>query len=90
MPRHENSNPLQFPCTYPLKVIGRNVDGLEKLVLRVVAKHIPEIGPEAMRIQESQEAKYLAITLTFTAQSREQIEAIYLELNRQEDVVMTL
>lgn len=90
MPRIKNTNPLHFPCTYPLKVIGRNVDGLEDLILKVAAKHVSGIGPEAIRSQESQEAKYLAITLTFNAESREQVEAIYLDLNHLEEVVMTL
>jgi len=90
MPRIKKPSPLNFPCTYPLKVIGRNVEGLEELVLRAAAKHIAGIGPEAIRSQKSQEAKYLAITLTFTAESREQVEAIYTELNHLEAVVMTL
>jgi hypothetical protein len=38
----------------------------------------------------SSTGKYLSITATFTATSREQLDALYLELNSHELVVMTL
>ena len=33
---------LQFPCYFPLKVIGKNVEEFEIRVMRIVRKHVIE------------------------------------------------
>jgi putative lipoic acid-binding regulatory protein len=81
---------FQFPLLIPLKVIGHNTGDFERVVYHLVQRHIPELEREALSSQTSTGGKYVSVTVTFSAQSREQLEAIYQELKEHELVVMTL
>jgi putative lipoic acid-binding regulatory protein len=81
---------LQFPCHFPLKVIGKNVEAFEIQVMSVVQKYLT--GGETTHCSRrlSTGNKYLALTISFIAHSQEQIDALYQELNGLELVKFTL
>ena len=81
---------LEFPCVFPLKVIGRNVAEFEGEVLTIIRKHVPELQRENVTRRSSAGNKYLALTITFIADNQMQLDELYLELNRHELVLMTL
>ena len=85
----EQATCFQFPCAFPLKVMGLNTKAFEQAVRDVMQKHLPS-GDIEYASQLSRSGKYLSITATFTATSREQLDALYRELNGHELVVMTL
>ncbi len=64
---------------YPLKVIGLNEADFEQFVVSVVQSHVP-LSARTITARLSQEGKYLAVTVTFVAESRAQLDAIYQEL----------
>lgn len=87
----ENSKPvLQFPCDFPLKVIGPNADDFEALVVDIVRRHVPELDAAAVSTRPSGGGKYLSVSMNFTADSREQMDALYRELSSHERVVWVL
>jgi len=81
---------LEFPCVFPLKVIGRNVAEFEGEVLTIIQKHVPELQRENVTRRSSAGNKYLALTITFIADNQMQLDELYLELNRHELVLVTL
>ena len=81
---------LEFPCVFPLKVIGRNVVEFEGEVLTIIQKHVPEAQRENVTRRSSAGNKYLALTVTFVADNQMQLDELYLELNRHELVLVTL
>jgi putative lipoic acid-binding regulatory protein len=81
---------LEFPCVFPLKVIGRNVAEFEGEVLAIIQKHVPEAQRENVTRRPSAGNKYLALTVTFVADNQRQLDELYFELNRHELVLMTL
>ena len=81
---------LEFPCVFPLKVIGRNVAEFEGEVLAIIQKHVPEAQRENVTRRPSTGNKYLALTVTFVAENQMQLDELYLELNRHELVLVTL
>jgi uncharacterized protein len=80
---------LAYPCRFPLKVVGLNTETFERAVREVVRKHLGDMVVE-YAARKSSGGKYLSVTATFVAESREQVEAIYRELKGHELVVMTL
>ncbi len=80
---------IQFPCLFPIKVMGLNSDAFTSAVLSIFRSHL---GADQFseRTVQSSGGKYLSITVTFMAQSQEQLDSIYEELNSHELVVMTL
>ncbi len=81
---------MTFPCTFPLKVVGTNNDTFENDIVMIVRKHIPSLGEGAVSSKPSKTGKYLALTITFTADSKAQLDDLYREINAHPDVKMTL
>jgi putative lipoic acid-binding regulatory protein len=81
---------LQFPCDFPLKVLGRKSDDFRSVVLGIVQKHAGDIAPEQIEERPSRDGNYLSLTCTFAAQSREQLDALYRELTSCERVLVVL
>ena len=80
---------MKFPCSFPLKVMGHNNNAFESAVRAVIKKHLQD-APVLFESRPSGSGKYLSITAIFTATNREQLDALYRELNALEPVVMTL
>ena len=81
---------FQFPCDFPIKVFGRNTDDFEALVIAIVRRHAPDLDDSAVARRVSDGDAYRAVTATFTAHSREQLDALYTELSDHEQVLMVL
>lgn len=84
-----NQKGLLFPCSFPLKVMGLNTEAFSSAVLEIFRKHLPSQQFFCAEKLSSGE-KYLSLTVTFMAESREQLNALYEELNAHELVLMTL
>ena len=81
---------LTFPCVFPLKVMGRREDGFAQTVADIVVKHAPDFHPETIEMRSSKQARYLSLTVTINAKSREQLDALYSELSKHPMVTMVL
>ena len=85
-----DGSPFQFPCSYPLKVMGRNTNEFYTVVSAIVEKHLSEGAKATYQSRTSSKEKYISITVIFFAQSQEQLNAIYQELNSHELVLTTI
>lgn len=74
---------------FPLKVMGRNADDFEGFVVSIVQTHAP-LSARTVTTRLSQGGNYLSVTVTFVAESRAQLDAIYQELSSHERVLMAL
>ena len=81
---------LAFPTPFPLKIMGRREGGFTKAVIQIVQKHAPDFSPDSIETRPSREGKYLSLTATINATSREQLDALYQELCDHPSVVMVL
>ena len=83
-------SPLTYPCDFPIKVMGRREAGFAQSVMEVVLKHAPDFQPATMEMRPSRQGKYISLTVTVQARSREQLDALYRELCDHPAVVMVL
>jgi uncharacterized protein len=81
---------IEFPTTFPLKAIGTGPDDFEAVVIDITRRHVVDLADDCTRTRLSGGGKYLAVTITFTAESQEQLDALYGELKEHERVVMLL
>ena len=81
---------LQFPCDFPIKVVGHQDNDFEGQVVARVRQHAPDLGEGAVRSRPSQGGKYLAVTITVRATSQAQLDAIYRALSGWDQVLMVL
>ena len=71
---------LEFPCEFPLKIIGFQRAGYAQAILEVVRHHAPDYDGTTMEMRPSSKGKYLSLTCTVHATSRAQLDALYREL----------
>ena len=81
---------LTFPCVFPIKVVGRREDGYAQTVSEIVLRHAPDFHPDTMEMRASRNGRYLSLTVTINAKSREQLDALYIELSGHPMVMMVL
>ena len=71
---------LQFPCDFPIKIMGQRQDGFAQAVLEVVLRHAPDFDAAAMEMRPSAKGNYISFTCTIRATSKAQLDALYREL----------
>ena len=81
---------IQFPCFFPIKAIGKNTADFEPHIVALIRQHVPELSDDKISRRLSADGKYLSVTATFAAQSREQLDALYRDLSGDKQVVMVL
>lgn len=81
---------LAFPTEFPIKVMGRREAGFAQGVADIVLRHAPDFDPKTIEMRPSSKGKYLGLTVTIMAQSREQLDALYRDLGAHPAVVMVL
>lgn len=72
---------LEFPCEFPIKIMGARVDDFAQTVLDVVLRHTPDFDAATMQMRPSSKGNYLSITCTVNATSQAQLDALYVELS---------
>jgi len=81
---------LVFPCAFPIKVMGLTQDSFAQTIVQVVQKHAPDFDPATVEMRASTAGKYLSLTCTITATSRDQLDDLYRELSSHPMVTMVL
>jgi len=81
---------LTFPCEFPFKVMGMNTASFEADFMVILRKHIPKLGDVALDKRPSRKGNYVALNITFTANSREQLDALYREVTAHPETRMVL
>ncbi len=73
---------LGFPVDFPIKVIGRRVDGFAQAVCDTVREHVGDFDPATTELRSSSGGKYLSLTVVARLHSRAQLEALHDALSR--------
>jgi uncharacterized protein len=81
---------LEFPCRFPLKVMGAAVPEFSENVTRIVERHVPGTPEDAYSQRASSGGRYVAITVVVEVRSQVQLDDLYRELSSSELVTMVL
>ena len=74
-PRKESL--IEYPCDFPIKVMGARVDGFAEAMAQVAKQFDPGFDPATIEMRPSKAGNYLSITLTIRATDREQLDNLY-------------
>ena len=86
----ERTTLLEFPCEFPIKIMGARVDDFAQVVLEVVLTHAPDFDAATMQMRPSSKGNYLSITCTVNATSQAQLDALYREMSSHPMVKVVL
>ena len=81
---------IDYPCDFPIKVMGEQVDGFVDAMLVIVRNFDPEWNDSRLTQRPSSAGKYLGLTLTVRATSREQLDELYRTLSTHPMVKVVL
>ncbi len=71
---------LEFPCDFPLKVMGATREGFAQAIVDIVLRHAPDFDAGGIEMRPSKAGNYLSVTCTLRATSKAQLDALYREL----------
>lgn len=71
---------IDFPCDFPLKIMGAAREGFAQAVCEVVLRHAPDFDAALMEMRPSKAGNWLSLTCTVRATSKAQLDALYREL----------
>jgi len=72
---------IEYPSRFPVKVMGANVDGFVHAVTEIARRFDPGFDAATVEMRPSSGGKYLGVTVTITATSREQLDELYRTLS---------
>ena len=81
---------LEFPCDFPLKIMGATAADFAQTIAAVVAKHAPDFDAASIEMRPSKAGNYLSLTCTVRAVSQQQLDALYRELTSHPMVKVVL
>ncbi len=87
---HEKQSLLNFPERFPIKIFGVQGDAFTDAVKTIIHRHVEDPDILSWQSNESSQGKYLAVSITITARSQAQLDAIYMDLSANEHVKMAL
>jgi putative lipoic acid-binding regulatory protein len=81
---------IEYPCRFPVKVMGAKVDGFVHAVTTVARQFDPAFDATTIELRESKAGNYLGVTITITATSRAQLDELYRTLSTHPMVKVVL
>ena len=89
-PAPRQASLIDYPSLFPIKVMGEKVDGLVAAITAVARQFDPLFDATTIELRESKGGKYLGVTITVTATSREQLDELYRTLSTHPMVKVVL
>ena len=87
---NEKESLLEFPCRFPIKVMGRVQANFKSHVLDLIGTHVGKIAAEDVTVRASSQGNYLALTVNVTVQNREQLDDVYRTLTASELILYVI
>ena len=81
---------IEYPCRFPIKVMGAKVDGFVEAIAAVATAFDPGFDAADIELRDSKGGNYQGITITITATSREQLDELYRTLSTHPMVKVVL
>lgn len=81
---------IEYPSRFPIKVMGAHVEGFVEAIVMVAQQFDPEFDSRSVERRPSSGGKYLGLTITVTATSREQLDELYRTLTTHPMVKVVL
>jgi len=81
---------IEFPCLYPIKIIGYAIENFEETVIALIERYTDPINSDLIKVKPSRKSNYLSVTVTIAATGEDQLHNIFQELKKLKSVKMVL
>ncbi len=81
---------IEFPCYFPIKIIGNNLPIFLEEMKQIAHTHFPNLAQDAISHKISKNSNYLSITVTVFAEDLDTLNAFYQAITKNPAVKMVL
>lgn len=81
---------IEFPCDYPIKVIGKAAPDFKEFVIETISVHAPDLDIERVDINASRNGKFISVRLWIIATGKDQLENLFEDLKASGRVTMVI
>ena len=71
-----NDDVFNFPCDYPIKIIGKDQPDFVSTVCNIIELHVGKLHKNQITSKVSSKGSYISLTVRIIATSRSQLDAI--------------
>jgi len=86
----QNAPKIEFPCDYPIKILGEANSSFVEHVLAVMDNYAPGFDRQKISVRDSSKGRWQSITVTIVATGKPQLESIFAALKTSSSVKMVL
>lgn len=86
----ERKTLLEFPCQFPIKMMGRDGPAFHDAARNIVSRHAGDLTDDAVRLTPSRKGNFVSVTITIEAVSQQQLDDIYRDLTAHEEILVAL
>lgn len=87
----DNANSLlEFPCEFPIKMMGHDSEAFHAAARAIIEQHAGVIDDDAIRLAASRNGRFVSMTVTIQAESQQQLDAIYVDLTANDEILVAL
>lgn len=87
---NKQESPLEFPCRFPIKIMGKERPDFQDHVVGLISSHVGEIADTDIAIRPSSKGNFIGLTVTISAKSREQLDNVYRSLTSSKRILFVL
>lgn len=86
----EQETLIEFPCDFPIKVMGETHDTFSDTIVDVIRVHSPEFDATRVEMRASSGGRYISLTCYVYVTSKPQLDDIYRALTSHPSVKVVL
>lgn len=86
----EQETLLEFPCDFPIKVMGESHEEFANLVMGLIQQYLPSFDASRIEMRASTGGNYVSLTCTVSVESKPQLDDIYRALTSHPKVKYVL
>ena len=88
--QHPDPPKIEFPCAYPIKVLGTSSEEFKAIILEVFERHAPGFDRAGITARDSSKGTFTSLTITITATGPQQLEDLHRDLMATGHVKMVI
>lgn len=81
---------LQFPCEFPMKIVGERTDEFAQEIASIIQKHCPSFDAAEVEMKASAKGNYLSLGVLINATSQDMLDNLYKEITAHNKVRFVL
>ncbi|TAL65151.1 MAG: DUF493 domain-containing protein [Legionella sp.] len=81
---------IEFPCDFPIKIIGVNSPLFIEQIKAIATKHFPTITDKSISQQPSKNSNFISLRVTVHAKNQAMLDDFYREVSKHPEVKMVL